>query len=201
MLTALSEITGRNPTVDDLFVAEEICFTYYANPVISIIKQIYKKSKSDERIRLGYYVQPIVSIIKQKRKSDTWTMNEHDKRVYWFVTTRYLIDDFNHDQLVQLRDLCRFPYDDIEEAARISKNEQVYSIPYLYRVVEGIQARKAEKMRQLQERRKMFYVEQNEHIIKRSRLDIAKLEAQWLKQCENAELMRMVNELYGGSDQ
>jgi len=194
-LTTLQELTGKEPTFEDTLWALGISYTYYANQVCSIIKQIHKKSNSDERGRLGYYLPPITSMIKKKRTEDVWVIGDEWQAVH-LITTNYLIDDFNYDQLVQLRQAAAFPLSFITEAIAIGKQEEVYSIPYLLRILEGMEARRAEKIRKLEGVRKLYQTEEIGTQAQWNRMDIALRQMQWRQNVENAELQERVDRLY-----
>lgn len=201
VITTFCELVGKEIDIEDVLVAESLCFVFYPRQVVSVIKQIHKRSKSEEKNKLAYYVQPVVCMMKQKRPGhdDIWRMTEHERQIYLLVTQHYLIDDFNHEQLVQLRQICQWSQEDIWQAIRASKEEGVYSIPYLLRVLEGMEARRKERERQLDElRQQLAYRPESEGVVRRSRMELATLLYQWEQDLQNAELERKMQEWLEG---
>jgi hypothetical protein len=194
ILNELRAKSGQEPTIEDVFEAEQLVYSYYAKTVVGHIKRMYNPNSKSDPARVAFYVRPTRSLNKGRRNKDDWLMTEEEKRVYWEVCS-YLIEDFNYDALKLLREICQRKLDIVREAIEISEAEDVRSIPYLYRVLEGLEARKEHERRQIEERRRLFLQEQNKQTIKRGRLEIASLMHEWQETIQNMELQKKVDKL------
>jgi hypothetical protein len=189
-------ITGNTPSILDVFVAEQLAYTYFPKQVAAIIVQIFKRSKKKES-GLDYYVQPVSTMMKQKRQEATWIMTEEEKQVYYMVS-RSLLMDFNHDDLVRMKKLCAYPANVVKEAIKVSHGEKVHSIPYYLAVAERIQAEADHKRRQKDAIREQVYVAKEETVHKHTILDLAHLSHSWQQAIQNVELENKVKRLYEG---
>lgn len=194
-LNALSEISGKDFSIDDIFASEELCYSYYSKTVIGHIKRFYNPDSKGNPNSILFYTQPTKSINKGRRNKDSWDMSDHDRRIYWAIGS-YLIEDYNYDNLCIIKSMCQYEFDDISEAIKIAKSEDVFSIPYVLRIVEGIVARREERKRQIQNRRGLFNKPRESDANKRSRIDIANLMDRWGQTIENVELQNRVDRLY-----
>lgn len=197
ILDNLSKLTGRSYAATDLFIAEGLVTGYFVANVNSIIKQIFKRSKSEERFGLQYYIQPVLSMAKQKRQDGSvWEMTDDEKRIYWFVTHSYLMEDFNFEQLLTLRQLCQYRFEDVSAAIAIGRQEDVFSIPYIYRIVEGTQVKREYQTHKIQKRRELVIDSQPDQVISRGVAEIASLSYSWQQTIENLNLQEKVDKLY-----
>lgn len=199
VLNQLQELTNKEPSFEDIFLAEELTFSFYAKTVCSAIKRYYNPDSKGDPNSLSFYVKPIKSINKGRRSKEDWQMDMNDKMVYRWVG-QFILEDYSYDMLKTMRELCRYRFDDVEQATKVSKSEDVYSIPYILRVVEGIKARREHKQQQIQQMRKMFHVKQDEGIVVRGPAEIASAKHSWQELLQNSELQQRVNRLYGGDD-
>jgi hypothetical protein len=198
MLNALKAKSGREASIEDVFIAEELAYTYFAKVVVGNINRMYNPNSKSNPGSMAFYVKPTRSLNKGRRKDiDEWIMTDEEKRVYWTICNQYLIDDFNHDQLKQLRDLCGKPYDMIQLGIKECGREDIRSIPYLFRVVEGLQAKEDHRKRQLEFLRGKFGTEDSAPVVERNRMEIANLMYSWEDTIQNVELQKKVDDLRG----
>jgi len=187
----------KETSLEDVFVAEELAYSYFAKTICAHIKRYYNSNSDKNPESMSFYVKPTKSINKGRRNKDEWTMTDNDKQIY-VTMTKYLIEDFNYDQLKLLREVSNtYNHDTIIEAIKISKSEDVYSIPYVHRVAEGIKARHEIQIHQIQSRRKLFYDTTEQSMAgRRSRIEIASLMHDWQQSIQNVELEKKVKRLY-----
>lgn len=195
ILDTLQSLSNKEASVEDVFIAEELAYSFYGKTVSSHIKRMYNPNSKNNPDSMAFYVKPTRSLNKGRRNKDDWYMTKEEREIYCMVCGEYLIDDFNYEQLKQLREVCQRPHEDVEEAIKISVEEDVRSIPYLYRVLEGLEARREHQRRQIEERRKLFLQESNRPVVRRSRLEIASLMYDWQETIQNVELQSKVNDL------
>jgi hypothetical protein len=106
------------------------------------------------------------------------------------------MDDFNHDQLLTLRQMCQYRYEDVSAAIAVGRQEDVFSIPYVYRIVEGSNVRREYQAHKLEERRKMFIDGPAKEATSRGLVEIASLSYDWQQTIENLNLQERVDKLY-----
>ena len=72
------------------------------------------------------------------------------------------------------------------------------SIPYLYRVLEGLEARKEHQRRRIEDRRRLFAAEDNKQVAPRGKIEIASLMYDWQETIQNMELQKKIDRLNRG---
>lgn len=195
ILDELRALSGQEPTMDDVFEAEQLAFSFYAKTVVGHIKRMYNPNSKSDPARVAFYVRPTRSLNKGRRSKEDWTMTESEKAIYWAISNGFLIDDFNHDALVQVQAMCQRKIEDVREAIKISTEEDVLSIPYLYRVLEGLEARREHQRQRIEDRRRLFLQDEDKQVKRRGMLEMASLMYDWEQTIQNMELQKKVDRL------
>lgn len=196
ILNALRDLGSGAPTIDDIFEAEQLAFSFYGKTVVGHIKRMFNPNSKGDPARVAFYVKPTRSLNKGRRNKEDWAMTDDERRVYWLISKQYLIEDFNYDALIQLRTICNSKYEDVNEAMGIAIDEDVRSIPYLFRVLEGLGARREFKRKQIEDRRRLFMGQAQEQKHVRGKAEIASLMYSWQETIQNVELQRKVKDLH-----
>jgi hypothetical protein len=196
VLLAIQSLSGREASIEDVFSAEELVYSFYGKTIVGHIKRMYNPNSKSNPNTVSFYDKPTRSLNKGRRNKEDWRMTDEERRVYWLVCNSYLIEDFNHDALQQLRMVCRQKYEDVNEAISISNGEDVRSIPYLWRVVEGLRVRREHKRRQIEDRRRLFMGSTEDEVNVRGKAEIASLMYDWQETIQNVELQRRVEALH-----
>lgn len=197
MLNTLTEVSGRETSITDVFIATQLAYSFFGKTVSAHIKRMYNPNSKANPHEMQFYVKPTLSLNKGRRNKEEWILTEQEQNNLMRIGG-YLIEDYNYDQLKQMRLLCAMPEFDVKEGIEIAKEEQVYSIPYLYRIVEGIEARKEHKRQQMHATRKMVHTDTGSKVNSRTPLELASLMAEWQETIQNVELEEKVNKLYRG---
>lgn len=202
-LTTLESISGKKASIEDAFIAEELCYSFYPSFIISIIRKVYNPNSKLDPGRMSFYVKPIRSQGGKgkakgvRRDTRDWIMTDNDRRVYWAIG-HYLLTDYSHEHLQLVRECCRYPFEDVKKAIAISEEEGVHSVPYLHSVLERIQAEREREKQKIAELRKMVINNVGEEqVIKRNNLEIASLMYEWEQTIQNMNLRRKVEKLFG----
>lgn len=195
MIDALQVLIDREASIEDVFVAEELAYSYFGKTVVGHIKRMYNPNSANGPDTMAFYVKPTRSLNKGRRNKDEWTLIDEEKRVYYLISNQYLIEDFNYDALKQMREMCQQPYTLIQQAITESLASDVRSVPYLFRIVEGLAIRKEHKRQEIEDRRKLFKGEEDSKIMTRGKAEIANLMYSWEETIQNVELQHKVNKL------
>lgn len=198
MLDALQILTGREASFEDVFNAEELAYSFYGKTVAAHIKRYFNPKSNNNPDTIAFYMKPTKSLNKGRRNKEEWVMTDEEKRVYHLIASQYLVEDFNYDSLKQMREMCQHPREIVQSAIAESISGDVMSIPYLYRIVEGLAVRKEHKRQQMEYRRKLFGVEDSVAVPSRGAAEIAGLMYDWQETIRNVELQRKVNKLFEG---
>lgn len=196
VINHLLSLSGEKiPTKEDIIQAEQLVFTYYSKTIIGHITRFYNPDSKNNPNRVAFYVKPTKSINKGKRTTEEWIMTDEDREKY-FTIGEYVIEDYSIDQLKIIRDLCKYQLKDIKVAIKESQKENIYSIFYLQRVVEGIVTQKEYERSKKQYLKELYKYNEKTDIINRTPLEIATMEYTWQNSVENLELRRKMEELY-----
>lgn len=201
-LNMIEELGGQNVfTPDNIINAEQLVFTYYGKTVVSHIKRFYNpNSTKGDPNAIAFYVQPVRSINKGKRTKDEWIFTEEDRERYLYVSKHYLIDDFNYEQLKQMREICQYSLPMIKEAISSALQEDTRNVPYLLRVLQGLEAQKNAKKAQREKLRDMCQYNAQQEEKPWSVLELAQAQWQWQQALENKHIEQKVREFYNGQE-
>lgn len=200
IIDTLLELRGTGATFVpfDVYYAEMLAYSFFSKTVVGHMKRMYNPNSKSNPNEVAFYVKPTFSLNKGRRNKEEWRMLPDHMDNYYQISN-YLIEDFSYDFLKIMKDLCsNYEPDMIREGIKIAKGEDVHSIPYLLRVVEGIKARQEFKIVKLDQFRQKFHKVEEEQAVVRSPIEIADLAAQWQETIQNMELQKKARDLYGG---
>ena len=199
VLTQFEEVTGKSPDINDIVVATSLCYTYFPKKIISDIKRCYNTDNPDSN-NMSYYIKPVVSMGKARRNPANWSVWEIQQvEASFMAISHYVEQDYNYDALSMLKDICSvYLLDEIDASIKIAKESAVYSIPYLYRVLEGYRIEqdrlKSERMAFLQKQEESRKGLNKTVDIQRTPTDVASKVGNWMDLINTADLERRLNE-------
>lgn len=200
VLAVFTSVTGKEPTIEDIMVGTSLCYSFYAKTITSHINRYYNP-ESPESDTMLFYVKPTLSINKGRRFKGNWSFQEiQTYRDSFIAISNYVDMDFNHDNLVQLREICKtYLTEEIRASINIAETMDVRTIPYLARVLERYrldQEKELNKRRRLieQERKSREGLQPTTPTVQRTPIEIASLMGSWLDEVNTAELERKLDE-------
>lgn len=195
---ALIEKQGAGATIApaDVYFAEMMAYSFYGKTVVGHINRMYNPNSKGNPNEIAFYLKPTFSLNKGRRNKEEWRMMPDHQENYYAIS-KYLIEDYSYDFLKIVKDICGYPPQMVKEGIQISKAENVHSIPYLLRVVEGIKARQEFKVVKMDQFRQKFHNQEEAATIKRSAVEMASLMAGWEESIQNMKLQQKVKDLYG----
>jgi hypothetical protein len=196
VVNELEKLSGKKCTMQDIFDGEQLVYTYYAKTICRHINRFYNPDSKGNPNAIAFYVKPTKSINKGKRTTDIWEMTENDKEIYSLITNGYLIEDFSIDQLKIIKDMGKFDIRDIKVGIQEAKRENIFSIHYLFRIVEGIVAKKEHMKANRQRIKELYSYNDNDDTISRNQIELAQMKYSWKNTLENIILEKKVRELY-----
>lgn len=196
VVNELEKLSGKKCTMQDIFDGEQLVYTYYAKTICRHINRFYNPDSKGNPNAIAFYVKPTKSINKGKRTTDIWEMTENDKEMYSLITNGYLIEDFSIDQLKIIKDMGKFDIRDIKTGIQEAKRENIFSIHYLFRIVEGIVAKKEHMKANRQRIKELYSYNDNDDTISRNQIELAQMKYSWKNTLENIILEKKVRELY-----
>lgn len=185
----------KGPTVEDVINAEQLVFTYYGKTIVGHISRFFNPESKGNPNRIEFYIKPTKSINKGKRTTNEWIMSDLDKEIYLTIG-KYLIEDYSVDQLKIIKDMCKYQIKDIEVGIQEAQKEQIYSVFYLQRIVEGIAAKREHTKAQRQHIKDLYKYDGDTDTINRTPLELASMKYNWQNEMENTELQRKLGVLY-----
>ena len=200
VIGALTSLVGSDmATVHNVLVAESLCYSFYAKTIVAHVNRFYNpESKSDET-DMGFYNKPIRSINKGRRNKENWLAEEIPEDKYQ-VISNYVDVDWNYDTLKQLKEAFElYELSEFKSAIQIASTEaQVYSVPFLLRVLES---ERAEKVRIAERRRRQREAQEdsrtginNQVVVKRSPIEVASLAMGWAETINTMDLENLLKE-------
>ena len=148
---------------------------------------------------MDFYNKPIRSINKGRRNKENWLAEEIPEDKYQ-VISNYVDVDWNYDTLKQLKEAFElYELSEFKSAIQIASTEaQVYSVPFLLRVLES---ERAEKVRIAERRRKQREAQEdsrtginNQVVVKRSPIEVASLAMGWAETINTMDLENLLKE-------
>ena len=182
---------------DNIIEAEQLVYSYFGKTVASHVKRFYNpNSTKGNASRVAFYVQPVRSINKGKRNKENWEFTTEEREAYQWISKHYLIDDFNYEQLKQMREICQRPLLLIKEAISSALQEDTRSVPYLPRVSQGLEAERSARKAQREKLRDMFSYQEDKSKHQWSALDLAQAQYAWQQALENKKIEQEVKQWY-----
>ena len=182
---------------DNVIEAEQLVYSYFGKTVVGHIKRFYNpNSTKGNAWRVAFYVQPVRSINKGKRNKEDWEFTTEEREVYQWVSKHYLIDDFNYEQLKQMREICQRPLPLVKEAIASALQEDTRNVPYLLRVLQGLEAERNARKAQREKLRDMFSYQEDKTEHRWSALDLAQAQYGWQQALENKKIEQEVKQWY-----
>lgn len=196
---------GGNPaevlTMDNAIDAEQLVFTFFGKTVAGHVKRFFNpNSTKGNANRVAFYVQPVTSINKGKRNKEIWEFTNEEREVYAYVSKYYLIDDFNYEQLKQIREICQRPLGLVKEAIASALQEDTRNVPYLFRVLQGLEAQKNARKAQREKLRDMFQYTGAKEERPWTVIELAQAQFEWQRALENKQIERKVREFYDNNE-
>ena len=184
-------------TADNVIEAEQLVFTFFGKTVAGHVKRFFNPNSTKGNANsVAFYVQPVVSINKGKRSKEEWKFTAEEREVYVYMSKHYLIDDFNYEQLKQIREICQRPLGLVKEAIVSALQEDTRNVPYLFRVLQGLEAQKNARKAQRDKLRDLFQYSEAKEEKPWSVLELAQAQWQWQQALENKQIERKVREFY-----
>jgi len=202
VINKLIELTGSEEvaTVHNVLVAETLCYSFYAKTIMGHMSRFYNPDSKGDPTDMMFYVKPIRSINKGRRNKEIWAsvLVEEEAGKYQLVGD-YVSTDYNNEALKQVREIMdTYSEDEIRSAIKISGEADVYSVPFLYRVLESERAERIriaerrERQRKAQEEsRRGIYAGQG---VKRTPIDVANLAMSWEETINTMKLEKLLKE-------
>lgn len=197
--TIAAQGAGVDFTPVDVYFAEVLAYSFYAKTVEGHIKRMYNPKSKGNPNEVAFYVKPTFSLNKGRRNKEEWRMAP-DHQANYYAISKYLIEDYSYDFLKIVKDICGYPIQMVSEGIKIAKSENVHSVPYLLRVVEGIKARQEHQVHKLDQFRQKFHTQEQAVVTKRGAVEIAGLMASWEESIQNMKLQKQVEQLYKGDN-
>lgn len=197
MKNYLEAKSGKPTPPLDLFGLEQLSFGFYPKFIKGAIDRFYNPNSKQDPTSINFYMKPVLSMGKAKRSGELWEMTDDHKTILWKIS-HYLLDDYNHEQLLIIKQMCEtFTPQQIEQAIQIAKTEKVFNVNYLLRVTEGVKSREDYEKNKIQERRKLFDTGSptNDIVVKRQRVELASIMDDWENTLENIKLQKKLEEL------
>ena len=183
--------------LDNVVEAEQLVYTYFGKTVAGHVRRFYNpNSTKGNANRVAFYVHPTKSINKGKRNKDNWEFTSEEREVYQWVSKHYLIDDFNYEQLKQMREICQRPLPLVKEAISSALQEDTRNVPYLFRVLQGLEAERNARKAQREKLRDMFSYQEDTTAHQWSALDLAQAQYGWQQLLENKKIEQEVKKWY-----
>lgn len=197
VLSTLQSISGVNTqSIEDLWVAERLVYSFFPKIIIGHIERFYNPKSKNKPWKMTFYEKPARSQNFGRRRNDDWEHSD-EKMEIWKLLSEYVLTDYSYDDLVFIKD-SDITVEDIKYGIKIGMEEKVYAIPYAIRVAERHKAERDKQKEDIQNRRNLFsYIDINNDIERRGRLEIATNIASWQEEIENLQLKKKVEELYG----
>lgn len=196
VINKIEELSGITHTFEDIIQAEQLVYSYYSRTVVGHVSRFYNPDSKQDPSRVAFYVQPVRSINKGKRNKEDWEFTTEEREIYQWVSKHYLIDDFNYEQLKQMREICQRPLPLVKEAIASALQEDTRNVPYLLRVLQGLEAERNARKAQREKLRDMFSYQEDKTEHRWSALDLAQAQYGWQQALENKKIEQEVEQWY-----
>lgn len=199
VLSHFKDKTGKPPTEIDMLVAESLCYSFYSKTIIGHINRFYNE-ENEESDTMAFYIKPIMSINKGRRYKGNWSLQEIEiHKDKYDLIVGYLDVDYNHEAIKLIRDICsNYSLELIEMSIKVAVESDVYSVPFLARVIESQEvevtriADRRRRQRETQEDSRRDINPKNQQI--RTPMEIAVMAMTWNDMINTAELERKLND-------
>ena len=195
VINTLLSVSGKDkPSINDLWTAEQLVYTYYPNVIIGHIKRYYNPKSKNDPSSMKFYEKPARSQGHGKRTNKTWVTD--DKFNIWSMLSKYVISDYSYDDLAMIKEID-VEEQDIEHGIKVGRENRIYSIAYAIRIAERNKAEREKRRQEIRNRRNLFHKGDNNDINSRSKLEVVGFVADWKDELENLELQKKIDDLWG----
>lgn len=196
-LVSVAQKHGVNiiPKPMDIFIAEQLAYTYSFNVINAAITKYYNPKSKNDPTSMAFYEKPIRSQNRGRISDDDWIGTE--KFQIWHELATFAPSQLGKTDIEYI---ISSPPDMtcIKQGIDIARKSKIISIPYAAGIAIKEYASKIEVQRQQEEEFNAHKISESDiysQIHKHSILEIAGLANEWSETVENIELERKVNSI------
>lgn len=189
--------------INDIFLIDSTMLSYYSKPIINMIEDKFKRLKNIEskHCTFGYWLPMLSNLLKynksaKRNTSIVYNKDDTDILKYQLLNGMQMCD-YSITDLNKMFEMFKIQYSVLESACKISKNNGIYNISYIFAVASNENVAHMTKIsnmnKVIDKIEKSNTILNNKVVINHSPLDMATVHHNWNETLENAELIQKFN--------